>query len=169
MISYYFGSKEKLMEAVFEERTAHIRLRVEALLQKDELSPIQKINLLIDGYIDRVFEQPEFHRIMVREQMVENNSVIAGIIQEGKIKNLEMVKKLIKDGQKKKAFKKDIDIVLMVNTMTGTVMQVLSTQAHYRQIHKLEHLSEAEFHKHLKKILASHLKMLFKAILTYEA
>src|SRR4051812_9252444 len=37
MISYYFGSKEKLMEAVFERRSNNVRFQVEALLQDEKL------------------------------------------------------------------------------------------------------------------------------------
>ena len=32
MVSYYFGSKEKLMEAVFEQRTNQMRIKVENML-----------------------------------------------------------------------------------------------------------------------------------------
>ncbi|MEJ7683139.1 MAG: TetR family transcriptional regulator [Segetibacter sp.] len=36
MISYYFGSKEKLMEALFEQRITNIKLKVESLLHDDK-------------------------------------------------------------------------------------------------------------------------------------
>src|ERR1700753_1588819 len=66
MISYYFGSKEKLMEAVFEHRTLNIRSKVETLLQNEELTALQKVNILIDDYVDRIIQQQEFHKIMTR-------------------------------------------------------------------------------------------------------
>ena len=50
MISYYFGSKEKLMEALFERKSTNIRIKVENLIQNENLSPLQKINVLIDDY-----------------------------------------------------------------------------------------------------------------------
>src|SRR3954470_4222231 len=67
MISYYFGSKEKLMEAVFEQRTNNIKLKVENLLQNDQLSHLEKVNVLIDDYVDKFIHQQEFHKIMMRE------------------------------------------------------------------------------------------------------
>src|ERR1700733_6215906 len=77
MISYYFGSKEKLMEAVFEQRTNNIRIKVENLLQNEKISHLEKVYILIDDYVDRFIHQQEFHKIMMREQLVEKNAPIA--------------------------------------------------------------------------------------------
>jgi len=169
MISYYFGSKEKLMEAVFEQRTVNIRIKVENLLQNDQMTQLQKVNVLIEDYVDKFIHQQEFHKIMMREQLKEKDTVIAGLIHELKKRNLASIKKLIHDGQKSGEFKKNIDIVLMMTTMVGTVSQMITTQNFYRQCHNLEELSEPEFQKLMKKRLSAHLKNLFKVMLTYEA
>jgi AcrR family transcriptional regulator len=169
MISYYFGSKEKLMEAVFEQNTTNIRLKVENLLQNDQLTQLQKVNILIDDYVDRFIQQQEFHKIMMREQLIEKGTVIAGFIHELKKRNLASIKKLIHDGQKSGEFKKNIDIVLMMTTMVGTVSHMITSQNFYRQCHNLEQISDTEFQKLMRKRLSAHLKNLFKVMLTYEA
>ncbi|MEO8582825.1 MAG: TetR family transcriptional regulator, partial [Flavitalea sp.] len=38
MISYYFGSKEKLMQTIFEQRTVNFPNKVEGLLKDDSLT-----------------------------------------------------------------------------------------------------------------------------------
>ena len=169
MISYYFGSKEKLMEAVFEQRTNNIRLKVENLLQNEQLTHLEKVNVLIDDYVDKFIQQQEFHKIMIREQLIEKDTVIAGLIHELKKRNLESIKKLIQDGQRSGEFKKNIDIVLMMTTMVGTVSQMITSQHFYRQVNNLEHMDEMEFQKHMRKKLSAHLKNLFKVILSYGA
>ena len=169
MISYYFGSKEKLMEAVFEQRTANIRIKVESLLQNQQLTNLQKVNILIEDYVDRFIEQQEFHKIMLREQLIDKDTVIAGFIHELKKRNLASIKELIKDGQKNGEFKKNIDIMLMMTTMVGTVSQLITSQRFYREMNCLEHLDEIEFQKHMRKKLSAHLKHLFKVVLTNEA
>jgi AcrR family transcriptional regulator len=169
MISYYFGSKEKLMEAVFEERTNNIRLKVENLLQNEVLANLQKVNILIDDYIDKFMQQREFHKIMIREQLIEKDTMIASCILELKKRNLASIKKLILDGQKSGEFKKNIDIVLMMTTMVGTVSQLMTSQRFYREVNNLEQMNEMEFQKYMKKKLSVHLKHLFKVILTNEA
>src|SRR3954469_16883355 len=77
MISYYFGSKEKLMEAMFRYRGEHLTMQLQTILYNKELTPIQKVERLIDDYIDRIFKKQCFHKIMVREQMADNNGPIA--------------------------------------------------------------------------------------------
>lgn len=169
MISYYFGSKEKLMEAVFEQKTSNIRLKIENLLQDDMLTHLEKVNILIEDYVDKFVQQQEFHKIMLREQLIEKDTPISGLIHELKKRNLSSIKKLIHDGQKSGEFKKNIDVVLMMTTMVGTVSQMLTSQRFYREVNNLENMSEPEFTKHIKKKLSAHLKNLFKITLTNEA
>ena len=169
MISYYFGSKEKLMEAVFEHKTNKMRLKVETLIQREEIPPLQKIYTLIDDYVDKFIEQRNLHVIMMREQLIGKKSPISDMIIELKKRNLESVKLLIVDGQKKGVFKKNIDITMMMGTLIGTVSQMVMSQPFYRQVHEMESLDETEFKAHIRKKLTIHLKKLFKALLTYEA
>jgi hypothetical protein len=101
--------------------------------------------------------------------MTENNTPVTFFIHELKKRNLASIKKLIQDGQKSGEFKKNVDILLMMTTMVGTVSQMITSQRFYREINKLEDLTEIEFQKYIKKKLSAHLKNLFKLSLTYEA
>src|SRR4051812_32626018 len=101
MISYYFGSKEKLMEALFERRSTDINLRVENLLQDSQLDPFEKMSNLLEGYIDRVMQKQPFFKIMMCEQVINKNPVIIQLIKDSKKRNAEAISKLIKDGQAK--------------------------------------------------------------------
>lgn len=168
MISYYFGSKEKLMEAVFEQKTNKIRLRVENLMQDSKLSHMEKVYVLIDDYMDKFFSQQEFHKIMMREQLSEKNSLVMDLIHELKKRNHESIKSLINDGQKKGAFKKNIDLVFMMATLTGVASQIVTTQRFYQEVNNIHDVAHEEFSKQLKKKLSTYLKNIFKAILSNE-
>lgn len=168
MISYYFGSKEKLMEAVFEKRMLNAQLRVENLLQNEALSPLQKVYTLIDDYVERLMTQREFQKIIIREQMLVKNIAISEAIFNLKKRNLESIKKLINEGQKAGAFKKNIDIVLMMCTMIGTAQNIICSENYYKKVFELENMPEEAFQRYLKKKLSHHLKVLFKATLTYD-
>lgn len=168
MISYYFGSKEKLMEAMFCFRGQDFKIQLENILLNKELSPIQKVEKLIDDYIDRIFKKQNFHKVMVREQMVSNSGPIAEQIFQLKITNQALIKQLIQEGQKKGLFKKNIDIPFLMMTLVGTTSQLVTAQHYYKKINALDSLSDEEFEKHIKKKLSIYLKNLFKAILVYE-
>lgn len=169
MISYYFGSKEKLMEALFVLRTHHLPLVLESLLKQEDLSPFDKISIIIDDYVSRVTEKLTFYKIMLFEQTLEKNSAITRLLNDLKRQNGLLLEKIIKEGQKKKVFKKDIDVVLLMSTLNGTSMNTFINKAYYRQYHNLQDLSEEAFLKLLRERLSKHIKVLFKALLGYEA
>jgi AcrR family transcriptional regulator len=168
MISYYFGSKEKLMEAMFAYRGHHLTMQLQSILEDKSLEPFEKIEKLIDDYIDRIFKKKRFHKIMVREQMASMKGPIADQIFKLKQVNQGLVKKLIMEGQRTGHFKKNVDVSFLMMTLAGTSNQLLTAQAYYRRANNLEHLSDAEFEKLMRKKLSSYLKNLFKAIIVYE-
>ncbi len=166
MISYYFGSKDKLLESLFDYRGEHVKLKLESMVEDKTLGSFEKLDLLIDHYIEKIMNQQCFSRIMVREQVVNHTGITAKLITQMKKRNQEIISKLIHQGQKKGEFKRNIDIPLMMATLVGTAGHLIATQPYYREINNLQSMSEEEFQKHLKKKLSQHLKKLFKAILT---
>jgi AcrR family transcriptional regulator len=169
MVSYYFGSKEKLIEAIFAYRISITRLTLENILSKDHLSPIQKIDILIDNYIDKMLNNQCFYRLMMQEGYMREIHMISNMVQDAKIRNYEIVKKMIGEGQKAGVFRKNIDVQFIMATMIGTANHFMMYDKYYKKINNLENLSDDEFKKHLRKKLSTHLKALFKAYLTYEA
>jgi AcrR family transcriptional regulator len=168
MISYYFGSKEKLMESLFHYRGQYITLQLESVLQNKEMSSLQKAYGVIDSYMERIMKLQCFHKIMSREQMANVKGATTKLIHDLKKKNQELVQQLISEGQKKGEFKKNIDVPLLMGTLIGTTAHIVTTQHYYRKLNNLEALSDEEFEKHIKKKLSNHLKSIFKAVLTYE-
>ena len=169
MISYYFGSKEKLMEALFEHRIGSIQMRVESLLKDNSLTPFEKVNMLIDDHVERVMQKQCFHKIMMSVVLTNKIPAILKAANDVKLRIAEIVSELIKDGQKKGVFKKKVDVILMLNTMVGTVSQTLMSLGYYREFNKQNELPDEEFLITTKRKLSIHIKTLFKVILTNEA
>lgn len=168
MISYYFGSKEKMFLAIFKRHATHVKIELENLLEDKSLTPPQKMELLIDRYLNKLFGKSDFHKIMLRQQINPVSEEVQEMMQEMKNNNQSLVSKIIQQGQKENIFKKNIDIPMLMATMLGTSYHLLTTQNYYRKAANLEHQSEEDFQKTLHKKLAAHLKSLFKAILTHE-
>lgn len=169
MISYYFGSKEKLMEAIFERRSMNIKEKVDLLMKDDRLDPFQKIFSLLDDYIDKIMLRKKFHRIMLCEQVINQNPIIVEMMAKMKNRHSTSINELIRLGQKKGLFKKNVDIPMMMNTLVGTVTHMLVNLEFYKSFHDLGSLSEEEFERMLRKKLSVHIKIIFKAILTHES
>ena len=168
MISYYFGSKEKLMETIFKDRTNQIRLRLESLIKNETLTPFEKIWMMVDEYVDKVMQKQPFNKIMYVEQMLGKNTETLALIRELKRQNAELFEKIIKDGQRKKIFKKNIDVVLLINVMAGIIMQSIINKDYYRLYNNLQAMPEDEFNSLLKKKVTEHIKVCFKSIISNE-
>jgi AcrR family transcriptional regulator len=165
MISYYFGSKEKLMETMFRYRGEHLRMQLESMIVNKDLTSMQKMEKLIDHYIERIFKKQCFHKIMVREQMVNTTGPIADQIYQMKQTNQALIKQLIHEGQENGEFKKNIDVPFLMMTLVGTTSQLVTTQHYYRQANNLQSVPDEEFEKAVKKKLGTYLKNLFKALI----
>lgn len=169
MVSYYFGSKEKLMETLFKERISLMQLKLETLLKNETISPFQKVEIMIDEYISKVLNKQSFYKIMLCEMAQRKNRVVVKFIRDIKLNYANMMRGLVEEGQQKKIFKKDIDIMLLMNTMTGTVTQMIMNKEIYREYNSLKKVSETGYDERLKKILGDHLKKIFKTLLEYES
>jgi AcrR family transcriptional regulator len=169
MISYYFGSKEKLMEEIFERKSLNIKEKVANLLKDDSLDPLEKMYSLVDMYIDGILSRKTFHRILLCEQIINQNPSIITMLDKMKTKNSEYINDLIRLGQKKGLFKKNIDIPMMTNTLIGTVSHTLVNLDFYKTYHHMEGLKDEEFERVVKKRLSVHIKNIYKAILTHES
>ena len=170
MISYYFGSKEKLIEALFTIRSEDFINSLEELMINLDLSPIQKVNLMIDGVIDRSVATRCFHNIVLREQLSGNNRtpIISELLEGLKINNLRAIQKIISEGQETGEFRNDIDVLMLSTALFGTINQAISTQAFYRKFHNLHALSQQDLENSLKQKLSNHLKKLFRVNLIEE-
>jgi AcrR family transcriptional regulator len=169
MISYYFGSKEKLMEEIFERKSMNIREKVDFLLKENSLDPLEKMFCLVDEYIERIMERKRFHRILLCEQIINQNPAIIQMMEKMKTRNSECINDLIRLGQKKGMFRKNIDIPMLTNTLIGTVSHTLLNMDFYKNYHHQESMKDEEFERLLKKKLSVHLKNIYKAILTHES
>jgi AcrR family transcriptional regulator len=169
MISYYFGSKEKLMEEIFERKSLNIRELVDNLIKDESLDPLQKMYSLVDVYVERIFQRKTFHRILLCEQIINQNPPIIHLVEKMKVRNSECMNDLIRIGQKKGLFKKNVDIPMLTNSLIGTISYMLINMDFYRKYHDLESLKDDEFEKIIKKKLATHIKSIYKAILTHES
>jgi AcrR family transcriptional regulator len=169
MISYYFGSKEKLMEEIFERKSVTLFETVEKLLKDDSLDPLQKMYALVDQYIDNILERKTFHRILLCEQIINQNPPIIQIVEKMKTRNSECINELIRFGQKKGMFKKNIDIPMMTNTLVGTISYMIINLEFYKKYHHMGEMKDEEFDRAVRKKLSVHLRTIYKAILTHES
>lgn len=128
MVNYYFGSKDKLFEAVVEYKASFMRGRLDEIENNTKLNEIEKIDAIIESYVERLLSQPLFHRIIYQELLMGEREVMHKNIISMFAKNTFTLRKIIEQGIKKKVFKK-VDPELTMATIIGTINQVMLSKA----------------------------------------
>lgn len=162
MINYYFGSKEKLFESAVEYKSSFLKGIFEELITNKTLSPIEKIDIVIDKTIERKFSNSLFHHLLHRELTLEHRPQLRDAISDILLKNMAVVKTIIKNGIKEGVFK-PVDVELTLTTMLGTIHYLLTSDTMCRKIlGKKEGFSPFQ-NKQLKKRLSEHTKQLMRS------
>jgi AcrR family transcriptional regulator len=68
-VNYYFRSKEKLFAFIMEETIQKLFNKIEPVLNDENTSLFEKIEISVGYYIDQVLENPDFPFFMVNEVM----------------------------------------------------------------------------------------------------
>src|SRR3984885_735889 len=162
MISYYFGSKEKLLESLLEFRAGYAYGILEELNKDQSLSPWDKIDRLVDFYVDRVLNNLRFHNIMYQESSTRSEDIKNKTIAI-KLRNLEQIKKIITDGQQKKLFRQ-VDIPMTVGTIMGTISSYTHSKIYGCAVLALQlDTNDEQYRLRLAPRLKAHLKQLLRA------
>ncbi|MEO9211208.1 MAG: TetR family transcriptional regulator, partial [Ginsengibacter sp.] len=133
MINYYFQSKEGLFEKMVEWKALYIKELFADIVQNSTLSPLEKVEQMIDQLIERKFSDRKFHYLLHRELSLENRESMKGKIAEILFKNIEPVKAVIEEGIRKKVFK-EVDIELTLTTIIGSIHYLLTSETMARKI-----------------------------------
>lgn len=166
MVSYYFGSKEQLLESIILNRISDIKLQLD-ILTLEKLDPLQKIHKLIEVYIDKINSNRCIYKIMHFEFSSSQRVINLQAFTDLKKGNLKSIESIIQDGQEKGIFRKDIVVPLLTTTILGTYFHFHLNRPFYENLLHLN--TEEEYNTYIKTTLTMHIQQTIKALLTYES
>jgi AcrR family transcriptional regulator len=162
MISYYFGSKEKLFEKLVEHKASFLKGVFAELVNNTSITQIEKLFIIIDSYIDRMFQSPQFHHLLHRELSLERRPQLKNAISEILLRNFVSIRKIIQDGIESGEFK-TIDPELTIASILGTINHLLSSETMCRKILQKSKDFNPYQSKKLKERISEHLKQLMRS------
>ncbi|MGV7106701.1 TetR/AcrR family transcriptional regulator [Flavobacterium sp. U410] len=146
MISYYFGSKEKLLEAVVFHRINAMRLML-ANLFEENISPIEKMEKLIRFYIHRIYDNRSIYQILHVEIISQKRDIDYDLFIDIKKQNLDVIEKIIKEGQELKVFRPNIKVLMIPPLIIGTLTQFYTNKPFYQKVLDLK--TDEEFEQYI--------------------
>lgn len=168
MINYYFGSKEGLFQQLVDEKISFMREKIAELHANKQLSELEKVDIIIESYVERFLTEPEFHRVLQQEMLFTNREILHEKAIESFIQNSKNFKEIIEQGIKKKIFKK-VDAPLVFASIIGTLNQVLKS----RKICNVFIGKDKDFDpykdEHFKKRVINHIKQMIHSHLLIQS
>jgi len=162
MINYYFGSKDKLFETLVEMKSASARNVLEELLKDKTLTSIEKVDRIIDSYIERLFKNRQFHRVIHQELMLNQRETLQQIITNVLFPNTLAIKNIIDEGIQKGEFR-EVDVILTIASLIGTINHVLLSKKFCLKLLDREEGYVPYDDPAFKKRTGDHLKQLMRA------
>jgi AcrR family transcriptional regulator len=124
MIAYYFGSKDKLFEALVERKVLLMRERLEKL-RKEIADPLVRMHAIADLYVGKMIAQRPFHRIVFRELSLEQRSDLHKAIAESIYGNACIVMDTLREGVATGRFR-HVDVEMTFSQFIGLLQFVIN-------------------------------------------
>jgi TetR/AcrR family transcriptional regulator, fatty acid metabolism regulator protein len=150
LINYHFGSKENLLLAIMEQSVDNTRLKLNDINQSSS-TPVEKLLQVIELYVDKIFSNCKYHQFIHRELSTTQRPELVEGITKILNRNSAELRKLLEEGQRKKVFKKDADIDLVMASLFGVIYQ--TTHAVFRKRWSRPNEGEEAYKERVKKFL----------------
>ncbi len=165
MVNYYFGTKEKLFEALINDRVDYKKEEMDELVKDKSQNAVQKISQLIDLYVEKIFHNTRFNVVMQREASLLQRTDLTNKISEALMSTVNNIRKVVTEGQKGGLFKDGIDVDMCILIIMGAVSQVTYNRLIAEKVLKSDIDNEKKkavlmerVKKHLKEITLDYLK-----------
>ena len=166
MISYYFGSKEKMFETIFKLRMEAGQSYVREIAEDKSVDEAGRLFHIIDNYVNKVKHNQSFYRILLAVQVTTKNKRILSLLRNTRRNYYEFYKALIQAGYRKKIFTRKADPLFVHAFVNGTIYYSLQSKELSKEFLNNQQ-PMADFDEDYFNGLANQLKQTIKEILGY--
>ena len=170
MISYYFGSKENLMEELFKWRMEEGLNFAKNIVENNNLTEIEKIDAFIDNFVNRVQRLRDFFLLVHTQQVISQNKNIQNFLRASKINYIEINQKIIEIGLEKGIFTKRPSFHLLQCTISGTIFNAMHGIKMYKEYLKKHNtdFDEKQYESQYFLEAANHVKTIVRSLVGYQ-
>jgi AcrR family transcriptional regulator len=159
MISYYFGSKDKLIESLFEYKIGKMHNYLSKLKDDKKHKTRERLSAFLRIYLETIVNNNTFYKIMMREFSLKTVSdSIYEKISELKIKNLQMVDAILEEGYEKGDFSNKVSGEFILAIVIGSSSYFIMNQNMYMKYWKCKNQKDYTniiLKKHLPNVINS--------------
>lgn len=165
MISYYFGSKEKMLEIMMTHRMTGFKNNLHNIIDQDA-SYQKRFEELVALFIRRIHKNNRIYKIVHNELSNNTRNFTFEHYLKQKKENYQTVSDFIKQGQEAKCFKQDIEIPLLIPTILGTYFHFHYNQKFFEENYNLKTPESKD--QFIQTTLTKHIQTMLNALIKYE-
>ncbi|KFC18445.1 TetR/AcrR family transcriptional regulator [Chryseobacterium sp. FH1] len=170
MISYYFGSKENLMEELFRWRMEEGLNFAKHIVENNDLNEIEKLDAFVDNFVNRVQKFKDFYLLIHTQQVISQNKNIQTFLKDSKINYIEINQRIVEIGLEKGIFTKRPSYHLLQCTISGTIFNAMHGIKMYKEYLKKNDpdFDEKQNENQYFQEVANHVKTIMRALVGYQ-
>ncbi|MDO3693418.1 TetR family transcriptional regulator [Wenyingzhuangia sp. chi5] len=165
MISYYFGSKEKLLETFLLYRIADFRNELVKVINQEK-SFLERLDNLIELIIHRIHSKRRMYKIIHFEFSNETRGFDFKAYTKEKLESFKTIKAFVEKGQEAGVFIKNVNVELLMPTVQGSYFNFYYNKRFYKTLIPLENDVAVDIYVH--QTLTKHIQQTIKSLLTNE-
>ena len=125
LVYHYFKSKDEVLNELFSERWSLLLVAIEEADSSADLTPRAKLEAVAGFIVDSYRHDPELMKVIIVEVTRAANSFGRTHLPEIR-RAYDSIAKIVADGQKSNAFRRDIDPTFASMSFYGAIEQLLS-------------------------------------------
>ncbi|TKC04980.1 TetR/AcrR family transcriptional regulator [Pedobacter frigoris] len=163
MINYYFGSKEGVFMEIMTLRIQSFKDELNRI-NNDNLTGMEKLLKVVEGYAKRILCNRAFHKMMHRELSLPQRPEMFDTIKNAMAENMLVIERIIVNGIEDGSFR-PVDVRMLIATIMGTISNVAISPSKITSGTVLDIEKKAD-RKIITERLINHLQDLFITYLT---
>jgi AcrR family transcriptional regulator len=163
MINYYFGSKEGVFMEIMTQRIQSFKEELNTIT-KDQLTGMEKLLKVVEGYATRILCNHALHKMMHRELSLPQRPEMFYTVKNAMAENFHMIEQIIIEGIADGSFRQ-VDVRMLIATLMGTISNVAISPSKITSGTSLD-INNKEDRKIITDRLIIHLKDLITIYLT---
>jgi TetR/AcrR family transcriptional regulator len=159
LLHYYFGSKEKLVDALVDERLRPLSERLGRSLATETGSLRDALQAFVGGMIDLLAANDWFPQLWLREVLHEGGQLRQRLIERVAPVVAQRVRELVQAAQAQGRLNADIEPRLLMVSLIGLTVFPFAAQPIWRAIYPAEDITPEVMRRHVLALLLRGLEL----------
>jgi TetR/AcrR family transcriptional regulator len=153
LINYYFGSKERLLEAFLAERITPVIATLRESLSAAGSEPRALVTAFVSGIHAAVARFPWWPALWVREVLSDNGALREVLIKQISPQVAQVVAKTLAGAQRRGELSAALDPRLLVVSLVGLTLFPLAAESIWRRVFAADDIDHAALQRHTLALL----------------